>query len=273
MSADRDQVQHAFGLIVRHAALCERLRAEPEATLAELGLDARERAGMLGVGNKRLLVYNEMVHARLFKTIRSFLEGAGERIGESRLSAEVREWIAASGPKSRYLRDVAAEFFVWVRPRWDADESLPPWLTEYCDHVLAVRSIRNDPRVIAAPSEINLELERPVLCNATTRVYRYRWAVHRMPTPLPSEHPEPASLDGQFVVGFRHPDDEQPHFFEIKPRSAHLLESLLAGAALRDALFQACAAMGETLNDEILSVTAVTLADLIDRRVLLGGQA
>jgi hypothetical protein len=29
--------------------------------------------------------------------------------------------------------------------------------------------------------------------------------------------------------------------------------------------------MGETLDDEILSVTAVTLADLVDRQVLLGG--
>jgi hypothetical protein len=268
MSADRDHIQHAFGLMVRHSALSERLRADADATLAELGLDARERAGMLGLGNKRLLVYHEMVHARLFKTIRSFLEGADERIGERRLSADVREWIADPGPKSRYLRDIAAEFLVWVRPRWEADESLPPWLIEYCDHVVAVRTIRNDPRTVTAPSDVKLELERPVLCNATTRVYRYRWAVHRMPTPLLPEHDEPASLDGQFVVGFRHPDDDQPHFFEIKPRSAHLLEYLLAGHTLRDALFQACAAMGETLDDEILSVTAVTLADLIDRRVL-----
>jgi hypothetical protein len=266
MSADPQQV---FGQLVRDGSLRERLRADPDATLTELGLDDGDRAGMLGLGNKRLLVYHEMVHARLFKTVRSFIEGAGERIGDDRLRAEVREWIAGPGPKTRYLRDIAAEFLAWVRPRWEADESLPPWIAEYCDHVVAVRTIRNDPNAIVTPTDASIDLERPVVCNPTTRLYHYRWAVHRLPTPLTSEQ-VPASLDGASVVGFRHPDDEQPHFFDIKPRSAHLLERLLAGATLRDALFGACAAMGETLDDEILSVTAVTLADLVDRRVLLG---
>jgi uncharacterized protein len=274
VSDDPTQVQWAFGQIVRDGSLRDQLRAEPDATLAKLGLDERERTGMLGVGNKRLLVYHEMVHARLLRTIRSFIDGAGERLGDNRLRADVREWIAAPGPKSRYLRDIAAEFLVWVRPRWEADESLPPWLTEYCDHVVAVRTIRNDPHVVGPQTDVKLELERPVVCNATTRLYRYRWAVHRLPAPLPTPLPlerEPVPLDGHVVVGFRHPDDEQPHFFDIKPRSAQLLERLLAGQTLRDALFGACAALGETLDDEILSATAVTLADLADRHVLLGG--
>jgi hypothetical protein len=270
MTVDRTEVQQAFGRIVRDGSLRDRLRDDPGGTLAELGLDERERVGMLGAGTKRLLVYHEMVHARLFKTVRSFLEGGGERIGEDRLSADVREWITASGPKSRYLRDITAEFLVWVRPRWDADESLPPWLAEYCDHVVAVRTIRNDPRAIPAQTDVKLELDRAVVCNPTARVYRYSWAVHRMTTPLLPDH-EPAPLAGQWVVGSRHPEDEQPHFFEIKPRSAQLLERLLAGHTLHDALLQACAAMGETLNDEILSSIAVALADLSDRQVLLGG--
>lgn len=270
MSADPNRALQVFGQIVRDGSLREPLRADPESTLTGLGLDEHTRSGMLGMGAKRLLVYHEMVHARLFKTVRSFLEGAGEQLGDARLSADVRDWITTAGPTSRYLRDVAAEFLAWVRPRWEADESLLPWLFEYCDHVVAVRTIRNDPRTPGTPTDINLELERPVACNPTTRLYRYRWGVHRLPTPFSIER-EPEPLDGSVLVGFRHPDDDQPHFFDIKPRSAHLLERLLAGATLREALFGACAAMGETLDDEILSVTAVTLADLADRRVLLGG--
>jgi hypothetical protein len=274
MSADPSKVQAVFGQLVRDGSLRERLRTDAAVTLTELGLDEQERDGMLGAGSKRLLAYHEMVHARLVKTIRSFIEGASERIGENRLRAEVREWIATPGPKSRYLRNIPAEFLAWARPRWEADESLPPWIAEYCDHVVAVRTIRNDPRDAGRPTGLNLELECPVVCNATTRVYRYRWAVHLLPTPLlPDSVPEPLGLpgSGHALIGFRHPDDEQPHFFDIKPRSAHMLERLLTGETLRDALFGACAAMGETLDDEILSVTAVTLADLIDRQVLLGG--
>lgn len=284
MSADPSKVQAVFGQLVRDGSLRERLRVDPAATLTELGLDEQQRDGMLGAGNKRLLAYHEMVHARLVNTIRGFIEGASERVGENRLRAEVREWIATPGPKTRYLRNIPAEFLAWVRPRWEADETLPPWIAEYCDHVVAVRTIRNDPRSVGRPTETKLELERPVVCNPTTRVYRYRWAVHRLPTPLlPESEPElfsrpvPAEQllgapeGGHALIGFRHPDDEQPHFFDIKPRSTHMLERLLAGQTLRDALFGACAAMGETLDDEILSVTAVTLADLIDRQVLLGG--
>lgn len=274
MSADASKAQAVFGQLVRDGSLRERLRADPSATLAELGLDEQQRAGMLAAGDKRLLVYHEMVHARLVKTIRSFIAGASERIGDDRLRAEVREWIAVPGPKTRYLRSIPAEFLAWVRPRWDADESLPPWIAEYCDHVVAVRTIRNDPRSVGQQTDVKLELERPVICNPTTRVYRYRWAVHRLPTPLlPAAEPEPLGPPegGHALIGFRHPQDEQPHFFDIKPRSAHMLERLLAGESLRDALFGACEAMGETLDDEILSVTAVTLADLIDRQVLLGG--
>jgi hypothetical protein len=274
MSADPSKAQAVFGQIVRDGSLRERLRTDAAATLIELGLDEQQRDGMLGAGNKRLLVYHEMVHSRLVKTIRSFIEGANERIGDNRLRAEVREWIATPGPKTRYLRNIPAEFLAWARPRWEADESLPPWLAEYCDHVVAVRTIRNDPRSVGRPTEVKLELERPVVVNATTRVYRYRWAVHRLPTPLlPDSEPEPLGPPGggHALIGFRHPEDEQPHFFDIKPRSAHMLERLLAGQTLRDALFGACAAMGETLDDEILSVTAVTLADLVDRQVLLGG--
>lgn len=270
MATDQRDVLRAFGQIVRDGALRGPLRAKPEATLEKLGLDQRERSGMLEVGSKRLLVYHEMVHARLFKLIRSFLEGAGEQLGDARLSDDVREWIAAVGPRSRYLRDVAAEFLDWVRPRWEADASLLPWLFEYCHHVVAVRTIRNDPRAPGSPTDAKLELERPVAYNPTTSLFRYRFAVHRLPTPFSIER-EPEPLDGSVVVGSRHPDDDQPHFFVLEPRSAHLLERLLANATLRDALFGACEAMGETLDDQILSATAVALADLMDRRVLLGG--
>ncbi len=270
MSTDPNRSLQVFGRLVRDSSLRESLRAEPEATLGSLGLDEGERAGMLRMGPKRLLVYHEMVHARLFKTIRSFLEGAGEQLGDARLSADVRDWITAVGPSSRYLRDVAAEFLAWVRPRWEADETLLPWLFEYCDHVVAVRTIRNDPRSPGTATDVKIELERPVSCNPTTRLYRYRHGVHRLPTPFSIER-EPESLDGAVVVGFRHVDDDQPHFFVLERRAAHLLERLLAGATLREALFGACADMGATLDDEILSATAVTLADLADRRVLLGG--
>ena len=65
--------------------------------------------------------------------------------------------------------------------------------------------------------------------------------------------------------------DERPRFVQLEPRAAALLERLLAGQTLRAALFGACEALGEALDDNILASTALTLADLVDRHILLGG--
>ncbi len=261
------RVQAALGRVARDPGLRDRFAAAPEATLAELGLSAEDRAGMLRYGPTRLLAYHEMVHSRLLSTIRSFLGGAAQRLGPARLRADLDAWVAGPGPTSAYLRDVPAEFLAWVRPRWAADESLPPWLVELADHQVLIRTVRNDPREIGEPTGLGLELERPIAVNPTVRLVRYRWAVHRLPKRFGPELEPPA--EPTIVIAHRD-RDEQPAFVEIKPRSAAMLERLIAGETLREALFGACAAMGETLDDRILGVTAVTLADLLDRGVLLG---
>ncbi|PRQ00588.1 HvfC family peptide modification chaperone [Enhygromyxa salina] len=272
MSVEPDQIRSALGQVVRDRARHDRVVADPHAELTALGLDEAARAGMLACGSQRLLAYHHMVHGRLFKTVRGFLGGAAGRLGDDRLRADLDAWIADPGPQTVYLRDIPAQFLSWARPGWDADPSLPPWLGELAAHQVSIRTIRNDPREVGPQTEVGIELERPIACNATVELVRYRWAVHRLPTKLgPDAEPEPTP-EGQAVIAYRHADD-QPRFVDIKPRSAHMLELLIAGKTLREALFGACEATGETLDDEILGVTAVTLADLIDRHVLLGGLA
>ena len=274
MSAERELVQAALGRIIREPELRRRVAIEPDATLASLGLPEHERVGMLAAGVERLIAYHEMVHSRLQRTIAAFIGPAAELLGSARLRADVDAWVREVGSTSAYIRDVPAEFLSWARPRWDADAEQPPWLAELAAHHIEIRSIRHDPRPTGEPNDVNLELDRPIVCNGTTRVLRYRWAVHHSPTPPlqfgPSHAPEPIA-DGHAVIGYRHPKHQQPRFVDIKPRSAAMLERLLAGQSLRAALFGACEAMGEQLDDQILSVTAVTLADLVDRQVLLGG--
>lgn len=246
----------------------DRFERAPDATLAELGLTAQERAGMLSAGPKRLLAYHAMVHSRLFKTICSLIGGAADRLGHARLRADVDAWIADPGPKTPYFREIPAEFVGWARGRWEADSALAPWVAELAAHQVLIRTIRNAPGEIGAQTNKPLDLDGPIACNGTARLVRYRWAVHRLPDPLGPEH-EP-SEEPAIVIAYRGPD-LRPSFVDIKPRSAHLLELLLAGKTLREALFGACEATGEALDDTILSVTALTLADLFERHVLLGG--
>lgn len=270
MSVEPDQIRSALGQVIRDRAIHDRIVEDPSAALAALGLDERTRAGMLACGPQRLLAYHHMVHGRLFKTVRTFVGDAARRLGDDRLRADLDAWIADPGPKTVYLRDVPAEFLSWARPRWDADPSVPAWLGELAAHQICIRTIRNDPREVQPQTEVGIELEQPIVCNATVELVRYRWAVHRLPTKYDPEAEPELTTEGHAVIAYRHADD-QPRFVDIKPRSAHMLELLIAGKTLREALFGACEAMGETLDDEILAVTAVTLADLIDRHVLLGG--
>lgn len=265
------QVQSALGQIIRDPALRDRVAEDPQGTLAALGVDPANCEGMLGAGVERLLAYHRMVHQRLWNTIKTFIGGAAQGLGDERLHADVRAWIAEAGSRSVHLREVPAEFLVWARPRWDADETLPPWLGELAAHQVLIRTIRNDPRAVGEQNEIKIDLERPIACNATARVLRYRYAVHRLPKTLEPETEPDAMDEGHAVLGYRHPEHGKPRFLTLEPRASHLVERLLAGATLREALFGACEATGETLDDQILANTALTLADLVDRHVLLGG--
>lgn len=270
MPAEPQRVQQLLGQVIRDRALREQLEREPEQVLRERGIEGEDARLLLDVGIQRLIAYHEMVHSRLFKTIKAFMGGAATRMGDARLRADVRRWMVALGPRSQMLRDVPHEFLEWAQPQWADDASLPPWLSELAAHQVLIRTLRNTPVQVAPASENKIDLERPVRCNATARVLRYRYAVHRLPRKLP-EDIEPELLEaGHAVVAFRNAE-HKPRFIDIKARSAVMLERLLAGQTLREALFGACEAMGETLDDQILSVTAVTLADLCERHVLLGG--
>jgi hypothetical protein len=269
MSESRAHIQAVFGQIIRDPALRDRVAAEPDATLQALGLAQVDRVGMLGAGVERLLAYHEMVHDRVQQTVRTFIGPAAPLLGDARLRHDIDGWIASPGPKSPYLRELPAEFLAWVRPRWDDDAALPPWLGELAAHQVMIRAIRNDPRPIGHARDSKLELDRPIVCNGTTRVLRYRWAVHRLGRQVAASDAVEHMPEGHAVIGYRD-SGGVPRFVDSKPRSAHMLERLLAGQSLRDALLGACAAMAEQLDDEILSITAVTLADLVDRGVLLG---
>jgi len=272
MLAERDAIQSLLGQVIRDRALREQLERDPAAALAARGLAEADREHILAVGVERLIAYHEMVHSRLFRTIRTFIGVAAEHLGDARLHADVHRFVAERGPSSPYLREVPREFHRWVAPSWDADDSLPPWLSELASHQILRRDLRNDPRAVGPALDTKIELEAPVVCNATARVLRYRWAVHRLGR-RPRVDDTPTALEpGHAVVAFRSPAGK-PSFLDIKPRSAALLELLLAGKTLREALFGACEASGEALDDEILSVTAVTLASLSEAHVLLGGRA
>jgi hypothetical protein len=269
-----DAVQLAFGRVLRDAGLVERLAADPDATLAELGLDEPTRTRLLAYGVGRLVAYHSMVHSRLLRTIREFSPRACTIVG-ARLPALVHGWIGEHGPSSPYLREIPTEFFAWARPRWAeaiATGDLPAWLIELFEHELEVRALLRDDRASGQPSVHPVALDRGMLGNPTARLLRREFAVHRLAAKL-----DPAALPelerGTFVLVAWRDHNDEPRFLELRPRHAALLERLIAGASLQHALITACAELGEALDDTILGDAAVTLAQWCDDHLLLGASA
>lgn len=267
--SEPETIQRALASVIRDPAIRERVAADPEGTLTELGLDASARASTLRCGVDRLLAYHEMVHSRLFRTIKSFMGSAGYWLGDARVHADVRVWVRERGPKTGIFREVPAEFVAWARPRWADDPTVPDWVGALAEHEVGTRTIRNDPGSVGAPTGNKIELEQPVVCNQTARVLRYAWPLHRVPA-QPAAEFEPAA-EPVALVGYRGTDD-RVRYLRCEPRDAALLERLLAGETLRAALFGACEDVGQTLDDEILGQTALTLADWMDRHILHGSE-
>jgi hypothetical protein len=269
-----DAVQLALGRVIRDAALAERLASDPHGTLAELGLDEPTRELLLAFGVGRLVAYNAMVRSRLLRTVREFSPRACMIVGD-RLPALVYAWIAERGPSSPYLREIPSEFFAWARPHWVraiAAGELPAWLIELFEHELEQRELVRDPRATGQPSPHPVALALGMVANPTARLVRREYAVHRLPAKLDPELP-PEVERAAFVLAAWRDRGDKARVLELRPRHAALLERLLAGASLQDALFGACAAVGEALDDVILGDTAVTLATWCDNHLLLGGVA
>lgn len=266
-------VQDVFARIVRDAALGERLRADPRATLLELGLDEPASERLLAAGVERLLAYNWMVHSRLTRTIQEFSPRATKLVA-AQLGPLVHEWIAASGPRSPYLRDVPSEFLTWARPRWAAliaAGEAPAWLLELFEHELLQRALVRDMQRCGPPSSHVVQIDRGMLGNPTARVVRREYAVHRLPAKLELDR-LPTLEPGSFALAAWRDASDRPHVLELRPRHAALLEQLLLGESLREALARACHSLGETLDDVILGDAAVTLAEWCDAQVLLGAR-
>ena len=260
-------LEQLLGRVICEPGVRDRLAAQPEATLAELGVAAPDRQALLAHGVGRLLAYHHMVHTRLSRTVRAFVGRAAPLIGAEQLRSEVAAWIGSGGASTPYLREVPDAFLTWAAPRWRAAGTPAPWIVELARLEVLERQVRNDPAQLPERGDGTVALDEPVATNPTARVLRCAYAVHRLPRRVTAEHPPEPLPEGHAVVVYRRRDDEIRKL-DIKPRSAHMLESLLAGASLRAALLAACEATGETLDDEILRVAALTLADLIDAEVL-----
>lgn len=222
-----------------------------------------------GLDGTRLALYRRLVHGALDECMVSILPRTAARLGD-RFWREVRLFYAERGPRTHYLRDVPTEFLAWWAGRPEPPADLPAYALDLARHEATSIEVGAALDGGGRPAVAALELGRPVVFQEATALRRYGYAVHRLPED-PEDRSEPEATPVA-LLAYRDAEHEL-RYLELSPVAAAILERLLGGATLQEAIVGGATAGGVPVDDALLQGTAALLGDLAERGALLGGAA
>jgi hypothetical protein len=236
------------------AAACSRHDMTPDDTLA------------LSEGFERLLVYRDLVRGNLREAVELSIPRSMARLG-SLFDEYFERFLQERAPQTHYLRDVTSELLEFCLPLWQSDERVPGYLGELALHEslhIEVSALPALPRGhVAAP----LALDQGVELGAALRLVRYRHAVHELPE-AEGDRSEPTSRDVA-LLAYRSPVHDV-RYLELTPLAYGIVQRLLAGETLAQAVRGAAAEAASPLTEAVLSGAARLLAELAERGVVWG---
>lgn len=240
--------------------------AAVQACLERQGVDQEDVQAILADGVDRLLVYRKLVRGTLRDALDAAIPRTMARLGPV-FDEHFDAWLRERAPRSRYLRDVTTELLDFCAPRWASDPRVPAWAMDLARHEavqIVVASEQARPRE-REPGE--LSLDAPVRFIEAVRLMRYAFAVHRLSDDAGDRTAPPAEPTALFV--YRSPEHEV-RYLETSALAADILERLLSGEPLGEAIRRAASESGQALQPRVLEGTATLLADLAERGALLG---
>lgn len=237
--------------------------AARDAWLTRNGVGEADAQAIRDDGVERLFVYRELVRGTLREAVYAAIPRTMARLGPL-FDEYFERYLAEVGPRSRYLRDVTTELLDFCAPLWASDPRVPPWAMELARHeavqIVVASELARPPK--HEPGELALDL--PVRFVEAVRLMRYSHAVHRLSDDVLDRTP-PLAEPTRLIV-YRSPEHEV-RYLETTALAADILERLLAREPLGAAIRGAC---GGTVGASVLEGTAILLADLAKRGVLLG---
>ncbi len=219
----------------------------------------------------RLAVYRSLVRNGLAGVVVRMLPRTRARLNAAcagRFDADFARFLDEAGPRTHYLRDVPAELFAWVAPRWRRDALVPAYLCDLAAYELAGFAVAASESLGATSPPGEVALDRPMAFADSARVLHHEWAVHELP-PDETATAEPERREVH-LLAYRDAD-HAVRWLELTPLAASIVVRLIAGDALGVALARACADHG-TPPGAVAADVARLLADLAERGVLLGAK-
>lgn len=270
MSEADAALQRAIADACLSAGAGEAMAGDLRAFLEQRGVPAEDVEAIVAAP-ARLAVYRSLVRNGLAAVVVRMLPRTRARLNaarEDRFDADLAAFLDEAAPRTHYLRDVPAEFFAWVAPRWRDDPGVPAHLVDLAAHELAQFAVG-----AAAPSRVpalvaDVALDRPLAFTESMRLVAYEWAVHELPADEQATG-APAQRDVS-LLAYR--DAEHAvRWLELTPMAAAVLARLANGEALGAAVRGACAEHGVEPAG-VLADVARLLADLGERGVVLGAK-
>lgn len=255
--------------IRRHGA-DEAIRKDVAAFFVARGVSEQDAAVFAEAGADRVLVYRSLVHNRMRNATRDFIPRTIARLGSKRFRTDFARFVDERAAKSFYLRDVPEEFVAWICPQWRDDADVPTYLADLARHELLQLTVRNAPGGGEPATGNPVALDRPLRFDGSVRLMRYDHAVHKLPSDK-ADRTEPPAVPTDLLV-YRD-EAHEVRYLELTEFAAAALRHLIdESQPVAQALVAAAADLGEDLGDERLGAAAVLLADLAERKVMLGAE-
>jgi hypothetical protein len=216
-----------------------------------------------------LAVYRSLVRNGLSSVALGRLSRTRARLNgacEGRFDEDLAQFLAERGPRTRYLRDVPAEFFAWAVAGWIADPRVPRYLPDLARYELACFDLATFEHARPPEPLAAVALDRALVFAPSTRIRRYAWAIHELHDAGDSTE-TPACLDVS-LLGYR--DSEHVvRWLALTPLAADIVDRLLGGEPVGQAIERACEASHASADRDEM---ARLFADLANRGVLLGAK-
>lgn len=261
-------VQRGMSSVVLHPGGERELPEDPAGWLARQGVVPPDDAAMAEVGPRRLLVYRSLVRSGLRSVIESFLRRTVARLGDEGVSRAFDAWLHEAPPRSRYLRDIPGEFVEWARVAATAGVSEELADLARLEILEAEVEAAVDP---PPPADLvtELRLDRPLVLSGTLRIASFDHAVQELPADE-DDRSAPARTPTTLLLyrDARH----RVRTMTLSPLARAVLERLVAGQTVAEAVPAGAAEAGEAVDGALLERISVLLTDLAEREVLRGCQ-
>lgn len=228
-------------------------------------VDAADTAA-LAESFERLSVYRELVRGNLREALQLAIPRSIARLG-ALFDEYFDRFLAEQAPRTHYLRDITPELLAFCAPLWEKDPRVLSYLHDLALHESLHIEVSALPSLPRGHVPAALSLEQGVELSVALRLVQYRHAVHE----LSADEADRAAPIQRAVslLAYRSPEHEV-RYLELTPLARGIVERLLLGDSLANAVEISASAAGSPLTEAVLAGAAQLLADLAERGVVRG---